>query len=563
MTGRNIQAGRYKIILHSFKYDIMAANLKAKERELAKMSPFEIKNTLIEMAKKDARKSTQQFLNAGRGNPDWIATAPREAFFLLGQWALSECTRTYKAEPGIAGIPASDGAMDRLMHFLTVHSTLPGALLLGDAIKYCTDTLGVDPDSLAYEWAEGIIGDQYPTPVRMLQHSQEIVRAYIAQEMGNNAPGLGKEYDLFATEGGTAAMCYIFDSLQANHLVNRHDRIALMTPIFTPYLEIPELDRYEFDVVNINASEMDKDGLHTWQYPDSELDKLRDPSVKLLCLVNPSNPPSYKLDAECARKIVDIVKNDNPNLMIVTDDVYGTFAKDFKSLLYELPQNTLCVYSFSKYFGATGWRLAVIALAQENIYDRLIAAEPEIQRRDLNMRYSSLTPEPEKIKFIDRLVADSRSVALNHTAGLSTPQQVQMALFALMCLIDQKNKYKEAMQTLMQRRLEALWKSAGLTLVKDPDRVGYYSEIDIMVWGKKFYGDEFCQWLKSTHEPLDIVIRLAKETSVVLLNGSGFAGPEWSVRASLANLTEADYVKIGEAIQKILDSYYQEFKSKK
>ena len=537
----------------------MKSNTRQKESELSKMSPFEIKNTLIALAKKDARKSTRQFLNAGRGNPDWIATAPREAFFLLGQWALSECTRTFKTDPGIAGIPASDGSMDRLQRFLMSNSALPGAVLLHDAIKYCIDTLKIEPDSLAYEWAEAIIGDQYPTPVRMLEHAEEIVAAYMAQEMGNNAPGLGKEYDFFATEGGTAAMCYIFDSLQANRLVNRNDRIALMTPIFTPYLEIPGLDRYEFDVVNIQASEMDDNGLHTWQYPDSELDKLRDPSVKLLCLVNPSNPPSYKLDAECMKKIVDIVKNDNPNLMIVTDDVYGTFAKDFRSLMYELPENTLCVYSFSKYFGATGWRLAVIGLAKDNIYDRLLTEQPEIQRKDLFERYRSLTPEPDKISFIDRLVADSRAVALNHTAGLSTPQQVQMALFALMCLVDKENEYKKTMQDMIERRLEALWKSAGLTLVEDPDRVGYYSEIDIMVWGKKFYGDEFCEWLKATYDPIDIVLRLAKETSVVLLNGSGFAGPDWSVRASLANLTKDDYVKIGHAISQILESYHKEF----
>ena len=80
-----------------------------------------------------------------------------------------------------------------------------------------------------------------------------------------------------------------------------------------------------------------------------------------------------------------------------------------------------------------------------------------------------------------------------------------------------------------------------------------------MVWGKKVYGEEFCNWLEANHEPLDIVLRLAKETSVVLLNGSGFAGPDWSIRASLANLTEEDYVAIGHAIHKILEKYHQEF----
>lgn len=64
------------------------------EKELEKMSPFEIKNKLIEMAQEDARKSTATFLNAGRGNPNWIATYPREAFFLLGKFGLEECRRT-------------------------------------------------------------------------------------------------------------------------------------------------------------------------------------------------------------------------------------------------------------------------------------------------------------------------------------------------------------------------------------------------------------------------------------------------------------------------------------
>ena len=69
------------------------------------MSPFEIKNRLIEMAQADAYNSTATFLNAGRGNPNWIATEPREAFFLLGKFGLEECRRTADNTVGIAGIP--------------------------------------------------------------------------------------------------------------------------------------------------------------------------------------------------------------------------------------------------------------------------------------------------------------------------------------------------------------------------------------------------------------------------------------------------------------------------
>lgn len=51
------------------------------QRSLELMSPFEIKNTLIELARNESRRSADAYLNAGRGNPDWIATEPRDAFF--------------------------------------------------------------------------------------------------------------------------------------------------------------------------------------------------------------------------------------------------------------------------------------------------------------------------------------------------------------------------------------------------------------------------------------------------------------------------------------------------
>ena len=62
-------------------------------------------------------------------------------------------------------------------------------------------------------------------------------------------------------------MCYVFDSLQANHLVKKGDKIALMAPLFTPYIEIPELDRFDFDVVTVSANKVESDGYHYWQYP--------------------------------------------------------------------------------------------------------------------------------------------------------------------------------------------------------------------------------------------------------------------------------------------------------
>lgn len=532
---------------------------KLLEKKMESISPFELKNRLIDMADESLKKTAHAMLNAGRGNPNWIAPIPREAFFLLGQFGLEECRRVMDLPEGIAGIPEKKGIASRFELFLKNNAGAAGAELLEKTYNYMLMQHAADPDDLVHEWAESVIGDQYPVPDRILHFTELLVRDYLDQEMCDNRPPRGK-FDLFATEGGTAAMCYIFDSLQENFLLEKGDGIVLMVPAFTPYIEIPRLSRYQFCMTEIHANRMSEDGFHLWQYSDEDIDRLKNPMVKALFVTNPSNPASYTLSPETVARIVKIVKEDNPHLMIITDDVYGTFSPHFRSFMAEIPYNTLCVYSFSKYFGATGWRTAVIALHEYNVFDRQISRLSKEQKEVLNQRYASLTLHPERLKFIDRMVADSRQVALNHTAGLSLPQQMQMNLFASYALLDKENNYKQKTREIILRRLQALWDNTGFTLIEDPLRVGYYTEIDMLIWAKKFHGDKFVEYLKKTYSPLNVVFRLARETSLVLLNGGGFDGPEWSVRASLANLNEQDYVTIGQGIKRILDEYAEEWK---
>lgn len=534
---------------------------RRKEQELEQLSPFELKDNLIKLASDEQKRSTKTMLNAGRGNPNWTATTPREAFFTLGQFALEECRRSMDKPVGMAGIPEKKGIGKRFEAFLKNNSTLPGIELLKGMFKHGISKHNFEPDAWALELAEGIIGDQYPSPVRMLKCTEEVVHDYLIQEMCGGEPKKSGKYDIFATEGGTAAMCYIFDSLVENCLLKKGDKIALGVPVFTPYLEIPELDQYDFKVTYIYGSSKDEDGNSTFQYPDEELDKLGDKSIKAFFIVNPSNPTSVQICEKCRKYLEKVVKNLNPNLMILTDDVYGTFVKGFNSLMNDLPKNTLCVYSFSKYFGATGWRLGVIALYEDNIYDNMLSAIPEKDKKRLAKKYSSLTIHPEKIKFIDRLVADSRRVALNHTAGLSTPQQIQMLLFASFALLDTENKYKQASIDQVQHRYNLLWEGMNIPVIPDPNRAAYYCEIDIREWGLKNYGKAFVDFLEKNFEPVDIVFRLAEKSSIVLLNGGGFAGPEWSVRVSLANLDDKAYSTIGTELSATMNEYVEAWKS--
>src|ERR1700676_1438636 len=84
--------------------DESAGLTRDEERRLEALSPFELKTNLLEMANAARREHRVLLLDAGRGNPNWMATEPREAFFALGTFALSEARRSWDA-PGLAGMP--------------------------------------------------------------------------------------------------------------------------------------------------------------------------------------------------------------------------------------------------------------------------------------------------------------------------------------------------------------------------------------------------------------------------------------------------------------------------
>ena len=250
-----------------------------------------------------------------------------------------------------------------------------------------------------------------------------------------------------------------------------------------------------------------------------------------------------------------------PDLILLTDDVYGTFVPGFRSLMGEFPKNTIGVYSYSKYFGCTGWRLGTVAVHEDNIFDEMIARHPEPIKKKLDKRYGGLTLEPRKIAFIDRIVADSRDVALNHTAGLSLPQQVMMTLFSLAELMDEKKDYQKACIGIVKKRVEATIEGLGIEVGPNEYFDYYYGLIDFEFLARKYLGEDIVKWMKANVHPLDIVFRLAEDHGIVLLNGSGFAAPDWSVRISFANLDDHVYDDIGRAVRAIARGYRQAYEA--
>jgi aspartate 4-decarboxylase len=517
-------------------------------KQYEKLGPFEIKDFVAKVATKAARESSLSYLNAGRGNPNWVATEPRDAFFLLGQFAITESKRVLDLPPGVGGMPKASGIADRLEAWLSKHEEMPGATVLQAMVPWAVKKFSFDPDKFVHELVDSIIGDHYPVPDRMLVHNEQIVHEYLQWAMCGTPRPKGT-FKLYAVEGGTAAMCYIFKSLKSNRILNPGDTIALGVPIFTPYIEMAHLEDYDLHFVEVQAKQENR-----FQYPDQELKKLLDPKIKAFFIVNPGNPYAVGISPETIEKIGTILKK-RPELILLTDDVYGTFVPGFRSLMGAFPKNTIGVYSYSKYFGCTGWRLGTVAVHEDNIFDEMIAKHPESIQKLLDKRYGGLTLEPRKLAFIDRIVADSRDVALNHTAGLSLPQQVMMTLFSLSELMDEKKNYQKACIGIVKKRVEATVEALGIEVGENPLFDYYYGLIDFEFFARKNIGEDAVEWMKANVHPLDIVFRLAQDHGIVLLNGSGFGAPDWSVRISFANLDDYVYDDIGRAVRAIARGY--------
>lgn len=506
---------------------------------------------MIALAK---HRGERLWLNAGRGNPNWIVLEPRAALVRLGEFALTEAERVAVA-PGVGGLPRKRGIHARLERFLRERPDTAGNRLLLEGVAYAREHHAFDPDLLVGEWVDGVLGDHYPVPVRMLPHAEALVRAHLVAELFGGDADAGR-FELFAVEGASAGIAYVFQSLIHSRLLARGDRVALGVPIFTPYIDLPRLPEYGFEVVKIEQAEA-----ALWRYPHAEIDKLRDPRVKAFLVVNPSNPTAMAIDPETLAHVGAIVR-ERPDLILITDDVYAPFVDGFRSLATVAPANTIVLYSFSKFWGATGLRLGVVGLHETNVLDARLGGMPGEALAAARARYAPVSTTPERLKLIDRMVADSRAVGLNHTAGLSTPQQIQMTLLALDGLLDAAGTRKDRARALLRARFERLYRGVGLTAPEDALLTHYYATIDIPALARSRYGAAFAEWLVASYEPIDFVVRLAAERGIVVLDGGGFDAPNMSVRISLVNLPDEAYEAVGRGISELLADYHERWRSR-
>jgi aspartate 4-decarboxylase len=499
-----------------------------------------------------ARKSGHRIIDAGRGQPNWTVTEPRAAFFRLGLFATSEAERTSTTHVW-GEMPPAAGIHERLLMTLDADRPGQGTAFLRSAVEFAIAELQFDPDAWVHELVRSVLGFGYPSPNRMQPHLEKVAQRYIVKFTGSTLDD-DHRFDVFATEGGAAAMTYIFTTLRVNGIVAPGDAVAVATPTYTPYLQIPVLERIGFSVVEIKAASH-----QAYRFDERALEALRDPRIKVFFLINPGNPDSRAVTPERLGDLVALVEQDRPDLLIVNDTAYATFVEDFRGVTAVLPHNVILLHSFSKGYAATGNRLGFVAVNHDSVADRLLAAMPAEAKERLRLRYHAASNDVDRMPFIQRLLVDSREVALHNIAGLGTPNQVQMTLFELAYLMPEGATYVKGARAQLQARLSALYEGLGMTAPGGKDS-HYYGMVDITTVARIRHGEELVERITRTMAPEEVALRLASDSGVIVQTGPSFQGEPWDVRLSLASITQDEAGQIARAFVELVDRLADELR---
>lgn len=176
-------------------------------------------------------------------------------------------------------------------------------------------------------------------------------------------PPLGRD-DVGLTAGANEAIGTILRLFEDGGYLKPGDLVSCNAPIYAPYLSI--LNEMQLNIVPFESLAGPNTHITT-----SDIAALRarlakaSKRLKLICLVNPSNPTGLVLRPEVRDALVDLAEEHDA--ICIEDVVYHEFGrpKSFNSLWAVAPHRTILIYSLSKFMRVPGHRLGVWIITDE------------------------------------------------------------------------------------------------------------------------------------------------------------------------------------------------------
>ncbi len=191
---------------------------------------------------------------------------------------------------------------------------------------------------------EDFIG-KYSLQPGIPQLKKEIAKLLIREK---NIPAIDPEKEIFVSCGAMEALACAISCL-----IEKGDEAILFSPTYTSYIE---------QVIFCEGKPVFVPFLETkeWKLDINSLKKAITKKTKVIIFSNPVNPTGYVFPEEELREIAKIAKENN--LYIVADETYDFLTYDSNPIfsLLSIPDmrdKVIGVFSFSKMFCMTGWRV--------------------------------------------------------------------------------------------------------------------------------------------------------------------------------------------------------------
>uniref|UniRef100_A0A6C0CXZ0 Aminotransferase class I/classII large domain-containing protein n=1 Tax=viral metagenome TaxID=1070528 RepID=A0A6C0CXZ0_9ZZZZ len=500
------------------------------------LSPTDLQTKLIE----HGRDYFDILIDASKDTPNFFYSLPTQSYSLL----LNICNTISCCKHGVSEIPKQKGIAAHFYGKLKEFNYLSEGKFLKKIVDKMQYTSALTKDEFIFDLACASLGINTSST-----HLKNYTSLIINEFLTNYVYHLNDiTLNILPVEDVCMGIIYLLNSLRYNGLVIDGDSIAIFTPIFSPYLEIVTVQNYKLNPILI---QVENDGAIF----DKELDKLKNPLVKALLAINPNNSTTMAVSLITLEKVKQIINNFNPELLIIEDNTYAPFSENSEYFFNIIPENTISLYSFSKYFGCGGMKLGTISIHKENIIDNLLLKKAPI---DVHNRYKMHNKNPEEIKFVDRIRMDIHNVAFSHGNNLASNQLILMSFFASSAVITD-NIYGQTIQNMLHSRQKRLLTALHLNQNIQTMGNNYYLNLNILLLAENLHGIDFREYIENCCEPFNMLFKLAQIYGIIVLPSIVFSGNWWSISICLAALKDNECAEIGHSLTDLLNTYYGNF----
>jgi len=219
--------------------------------------------------------------------------------------------------------------------------------------------------------------DKGLTPKYTVPPGLPILREVIEKKLAESEMFYDFETEIIVTCGAVEALTATFFAI-----IDQGDEVIIPTPSYTTYQEIVKLSGAKPIFTNLDEES-------GWQFNMEDFTSKISKKTKAVIVCNPNNPTGSILSKDQLIEIGHLaVKN---NFFIILDEVYKDFIYrniDYFSLATETQfrKKIIRIFSLSKSYAMTGWRIAFLHSDKKNIeqilkvHDNLVTCAPTISQ---------------------------------------------------------------------------------------------------------------------------------------------------------------------------------------